>query len=64
MLHYQFPWPFGDLLHMAGGRRKPSVVSYQSDIVRQKGLMQLYRPLDAAFFAERGQGFSVFSKLY
>lgn len=45
VLHYQFPWPFGDLLHIAGGRRKPAVVSYQSDIVRQKGLMRLYRPL-------------------
>lgn len=45
ILHYHFPWPFGDLLHMSGGARRPALVSYQSDIVRQRGLMTLYRPL-------------------
>lgn len=45
VLHYQFPWPFGDLLHLLGSAGKPSVISYQSDIVKQRGLMQLYRPL-------------------
>src|SRR5687768_10060046 len=28
VVHYQFPWPFGDLLHVACAGRKPSVVSY------------------------------------
>lgn len=51
LVHYQFPWPFGDLLHCLQGRRKPSVVSYQSDIVRQKNLMRLYRPLMQRFLA-------------
>lgn len=45
VVHYQFPWPFGDVLHMLWGRGKPSVVSYQSDIVRQKQLMRFYAPL-------------------
>lgn len=45
VVHYQFPWPFADLLHMACARRKPSVVSYQSDIVRQKWLLRGYAPL-------------------
>jgi glycosyltransferase involved in cell wall biosynthesis len=45
VVHYQFPWPFGDLLHVACARRKPSLVSYQSDIVRQKWLLRGYRPL-------------------
>ncbi|TXH38024.1 MAG: glycosyltransferase, partial [Burkholderiaceae bacterium] len=49
IVHYQFPWPFGDLLHLLNGGRKPSVVSYQSDIVRQKNLMRLYRPLMRRF---------------
>ena len=44
VVHYQFPWPFADLMHMTGVR-KPSVVSYQSDIVRQKVLMHVYAPL-------------------
>ena len=51
IVHYQFPWPFGDLLHWLHGGRKPSVVSYQSDIVRQKNLMRLYRPLMRRFLA-------------
>jgi rhamnosyl/mannosyltransferase len=45
VVHYQFPWPFADLLHMACARGKPSVVSYQSDIVRQKWLLRAYAPL-------------------
>jgi rhamnosyl/mannosyltransferase len=45
VVHYQFPWPFADLLHIASRVRKPSVVSYQSDIVRQKWLMHAYGPL-------------------
>ena len=49
VVHYQFPWPFGDLLHLLCGGRKPSVVSYQSDIVRQKNLMRVYRPLMQRF---------------
>jgi O-antigen biosynthesis rhamnosyltransferase len=45
VVHYQFPWPFGDLLHMLWAGRKPSIVSYQSDVVRQKRLMLAYAPL-------------------
>lgn len=55
IVHYQFPWPFGDLLHLLHGRKKPSVVSYQSDIVRQKNLMRLYRPLMRHFLASVGR---------
>jgi glycosyltransferase involved in cell wall biosynthesis len=45
VVHYQFPWPFGDLLHVLLAANKPSVVSYQSDIVRQKWLLKVYTPL-------------------
>lgn len=45
VVHYQFPFPFGDLLHLLWARHKPSVVSYQSDVVRQQSLLRLYRPL-------------------
>ncbi|MBL0422272.1 glycosyltransferase [Ramlibacter sp. AW1] len=45
VVHYQFPWPFGDVLHLLAGHRKPSIVSYQSDVVRQRWLMRAYRPL-------------------
>jgi rhamnosyl/mannosyltransferase len=49
VLHYQFPWPFADLLHLVAARHKPSVISYQSDIVRQKLLLRAYSPLMRRF---------------
>ncbi|QBY54019.1 glycosyltransferase family 4 protein [Cupriavidus oxalaticus] len=49
VIHYHFPWPFGDLLHLLGQPRKPAVVTYHSDIVRQKALLQLYKPLQRKF---------------
>ncbi|MBB4868200.1 rhamnosyl/mannosyltransferase [Pseudomonas nitritireducens] len=49
VIHYHFPWPFMDLVHLLKGLGKPSVVTYHSDIVRQKALLQLYRPLMRAF---------------
>lgn len=48
VVHYQFPWPFGDLLHLLRGCG-PSVVTYQSDIVRQKYWLEAYRPLMRRF---------------
>ena len=45
VVHYQFPWPFADLLHVLFGSGKPSVISYQSDVVRQKWLLRAYTPL-------------------
>jgi len=44
LIHYHFPWPMMDLLHLFSAD-KPSVVTYHSDIVRQKSLAVLYRPL-------------------
>ncbi|NBF00808.1 glycosyltransferase [Pseudomonas sp. Fl5BN2] len=49
VIHYHFPWPFMDLVHLIKGLNKPSVVTYHSDIVRQKVLLQVYRPLMHAF---------------
>jgi rhamnosyl/mannosyltransferase len=49
VVHYQFPWPFADMLHLGAARSKPSVVSYQSDIVRQKWLLRAYSPLMRRF---------------
>lgn len=54
VLHYQFPWPFGDLLHVCCARGKPSIVSYQSDVVRQKWLRHAYLPLMNRFLGSVG----------
>ena len=45
LIHYHFPWPMMDLVELTTQHKKPTVVSYQSDIVKQKLLFHLYRPL-------------------
>lgn len=54
VVHYQFPWPFADLLHLLWSGAKPSVVTYQSDIVRQKFLLRAYAPLMNHFLRSAG----------
>ncbi|MBP0628104.1 glycosyltransferase family 4 protein [Cupriavidus sp. AcVe19-1a] len=49
VIHYHFPWPFGDMLHLLGRPRRPSLVTYHSDIVRQRTLLHFYRPLMRRF---------------
>jgi glycosyltransferase involved in cell wall biosynthesis len=49
IVHYHFPWPFMDLVHFVVNHNKPSVVTYHSDIVKQKTLLKLYRPLKTKF---------------
>ncbi|RLU09986.1 glycosyl transferase family 1 [Pseudomonas prosekii] len=51
VINYHFPWPFMDLVHFASGINKPFVVTYHSDIIRQKFLLNLYRPLMNRFLA-------------
>ncbi|WP_439887009.1 glycosyltransferase family 4 protein [Pseudomonas sp. MBLB4123] len=45
LVNYHFPWPFMDILHFLARIKKPTVVTYHSDIVRQQNLLKLYRPL-------------------
>ncbi|WP_036662308.1 glycosyltransferase [Pandoraea sp. SD6-2] len=45
VLHFHFPWPFGDVLRMLGDRAKPAVMTYHSDVVRQTKLKLIYAPL-------------------
>ncbi|WP_314407905.1 glycosyltransferase family 4 protein [Pseudomonas kuykendallii] len=52
LIHYHFPWPFMDLVHFLSRTRKPTLVTYHSDIIRQKNLLKLYRPLERRFLAD------------
>ncbi|QQZ42116.1 glycosyltransferase family 4 protein [Pseudomonas sp. SK3(2021)] len=45
VVNYHFPWPFMDLVHFVSGPNKPCVATYHSDIIRQRHLLKLYRPL-------------------
>lgn len=51
LIHLHFPWPFMDLVHLLSRTNRPCVLSYHSDIVRQKRLLALYRPLMHHFLA-------------
>ena len=44
ILHLQMPWPAGDLVALLLPHI-PLIVSYQSDVIRQRGLLHLYAPL-------------------
>lgn len=45
IIHYHYPWPFMDMAHIIAKIEKPSVVTYHSDVVRQKTAMKIYSPL-------------------
>ncbi len=49
IIHYHFPYPFADVLHFATGVNKPSLITYHSDIIKQKLLLKLYAPLRNCF---------------
>lgn len=45
VVHYLFPWPFADLLHATVRPDCPAVLTYISDVVRQRWLGAAYAPL-------------------
>ena len=51
IIHYHYPWPFGDVVHFATAVSKPTVLTYHSDIIRQQRLLKLYKPLMKHFLA-------------
>jgi len=55
IIHYHFPYPFADLLHFLTRVSKPTVVTYHSDIVKQKYLLSLYKPLMNFFLGSVGR---------
>ncbi|MEM7465033.1 MAG: glycosyltransferase [Pseudomonadota bacterium] len=51
IVHYHFPWPMADVLYYLHGRAKPSVVTYHSDIIRQRNLLRFYKPIMNRFLS-------------
>jgi glycosyltransferase involved in cell wall biosynthesis len=45
IIHLHLPYPVGDLGYLLAGRRRPLIVTYHSDIVRQRWANPLYRPI-------------------
>jgi glycosyltransferase involved in cell wall biosynthesis len=52
IIHYHYPWPFADVVHFATAVPKPTVLTYHSDIVRQRRLLTLYKPLMKRFLSK------------
>jgi len=45
IVHIQSPYPLGELANWLGGRAQATVISYQSDIVKQKYWLYFYGPI-------------------
>ena len=43
IIHYHFPNPFADILHYFCGVKKPFVITYHSDIIKQKLILFIYK---------------------
>ena len=52
VIHYHFPWPFMDIVHFVTRVNKPTIVTYHSDIIRQKKLLKLYEPIMFRFLSK------------
>lgn len=50
IIHIHHPWPFADIVHLVASPKKPVIVTYHSDIVRQKVIERLYAPLRSLFY--------------
>ena len=49
MIHLHDPYPLGDIAWLLAKNRIPTVVTWHSDIVRQKRLLKLYHPFQQQF---------------
>ena len=47
---FHYPWPFGDLVTIFNMVSKPYLIFYQADIIKQKNLENIYKPIRYFFF--------------
>ena len=43
--HLHFPYPLGEAANLLFGRGKKTVITYHSDVIRQRNMLRFYRPL-------------------
>ncbi|MEP3196769.1 MAG: glycosyltransferase [Lentilitoribacter sp.] len=55
IIHFHFPNPFGDFLYLLSKKDKPCIVTYHSDIIKQKRLMKIYQPMMNLFLNRMGK---------
>lgn len=49
LIHYHYPYPFGDVLKLLGANSTPSIVTFHSDIVKQSISKFAYAPVQKLF---------------
>ncbi len=49
IIHHHYPHPFGDILQIFSLTKKPYIVTYHSDILRQKNIEIFYKPIKNYF---------------
>ncbi len=52
LINIHYPWPFADLVYYIFGHGKPLIITYHSDIVRQRITKKLYFPLMRQIFGK------------
>ncbi len=52
VIFFHYPWPFADALPLILKKKKPKIAIYHSDIVKQKLLKIILRPLDKLFLSK------------
>ena len=45
LVHLHMPYPMGELAYLLATSRTPMVITYHSDVVRQRALMRVYGPI-------------------
>lgn len=49
IINYHFPFPFMDIMHLTGRPKAKTVVTYHSDIIKQRNLLRFYQPVQDRF---------------
>ena len=52
LIHFHYPFPYSDLLYLLSGTKTPAIATYHSDIIRQKRLRFIYKPLETYFLKQ------------
>ncbi len=55
IVHVHSPYPVGELSQWLVGGKRPYVITYHSDIIKQQGMLRLYRPLLKRVLAGAGR---------
>ena len=51
LVHFHFPYPWAELSFLFSSLKKPYIISYHSDIVKQKTLLKIWKPFMNRFLS-------------